>query len=358
MRDNPPKQRKVAVTKATLKMLTDFYLSDMRLKNRTPDSVRTNESTLRRLAASLAVGGEIAWGMVTPERVRGYIESLQARGSKYAGHPNRPEVREALSPYTIRKTVKILRGFGTWTEREGYGNPFADLAIPSVPKSVIETLTPEEVGKIAAKLNPNTAQGSRNYAMVLLMLDSGLRIGEVITARLADLDLKERRVKVLGKGRKEREVPFGQKTARALLRYIETARPAPVNPGDSFVFLAVDGCALTRNAMEGIIRRMRKSSGVDKLHGHLFRHTFAVNYLAAGGDVETLRRILGHESLEVTKRYLSGLTAAHVRAMYDEYSPVDRLDVGQASRRFGRGKPAGRPDKSDPPRAHASSGGA
>ena len=351
MKGNPQPQRKpVKVTKATLKMLIDFYLSDMRLKNRTADSVRTNESTLRRFAGHLAEGGECSFEMVTPARARSYIEVLQARGSKYKDHPNRPEMAEALSPYTIRKTVKILRGFGTWLEREGYPSPFGELAIPSVPRAMIETLTPEEIETLTSRLNPGTVQGARNYAMVLLMLDSGLRIGEVITARLSDLDLRERRVRVMGKGRKEREVPFGQKTARALLRYSETARPSPVNPGDTFLFLSVDGYPLTRNAMEGIIRRMRKSSGVDKLHGHLFRHTFAVNYLAAGGDVETLRRILGHESLEVTKRYLSGLSSAQVRAMYDNYSPVDRLEVGSGTRRFGRGRPAERADRSDPPR--------
>jgi site-specific recombinase XerD len=94
---------------------------------------------------------------------------------------------------------------------------------------------------------------------------------------------------------------------------------------------------MTRNAIGCVISRLRKTSGVAKLHAHLLRHTFAVNFLAAGSDLGTLRRILGHESLEVTKRYLSGLQAAQVRKLYDDFSPVDRLPSAGAQRPFNVG---------------------
>lgn len=93
---------------------------------------------------------------------------------------------------------------------------------------------------------------------------------------------------------------------------------------------------MTRNSLECLIRRLRITSGVDKLHAHLLRRTFSVNFLAAGADLETLRRILGHESLEVTKRYLRGLQDAQVRAKYRKFSPVDRMNFGERNRRFGR----------------------
>lgn len=93
---------------------------------------------------------------------------------------------------------------------------------------------------------------------------------------------------------------------------------------------------MTRNSIECVVRRLRDTSGVGKLHPHLVRHTFAVNFLAAGGDLETLRRILGHESFEVTRRYLSGLQSSQIKAMYDHFSPVDRLKVTGDERRFSR----------------------
>ncbi len=336
------------MTTTTLQMLIDYYLGDMRLKNRTHDSIKTNAATLGSFARQLSPQ-ELAFKQVTEERVTGYIAGLQARQSKWEHHPSRPAVDKPLSPYTIRKTVKILRGFGTWLEREGFPNPFDVLEIPSVPKSVVDTLRSEEVSQLLAAINPNTPHGARDHAMVLVMLDSGLRISEVAELRLPVLDLVTRQARVLGKGRKERYIPFGQTTARALMRYISAFRPKPAKPEVDQVFLTLDGHPMTRNSIECVIRRLRLSTGIDRLHAHLLRHTFAVNFLSAGGDVESLRRILGHESLEVTKRYLSGLQAEQVKALYEDYSPVDRLGLTDTTRRFGRrGVTAAKPSAGNP----------
>ena len=317
----------------TLGTMIDFYGADMRLKNRTTDSINSNLGHLRRLAEH-AGGRDLKLSRITPEIARDYVAWLQSRQARYEQHPNRPPEAQPLSPFTIRKAVKILRGFGTWLTRDGLSNPFADLDIPSVPKRIVETLRPDEVAKILAAIKPNTPNGARNLPMVLLFLDSGPRVSEVASLKLSDLDLDGREAKLMGKGRKERRIPFGQKTARALMRYVSAFRPQPADPKDDCVFLSVDGYPLTRNAIELIIRRLRVASGVRKLHPHLLRHTFAVNFLAAGGELETLRRILGHESREVTKRYLSGLNAAQVRKLYDEYSPIDRLTTANSQRRF------------------------
>lgn len=333
-------KREMAAT--TLGMLIDFYGADMRLKNRTRDSVNTNLSHLRRFAMH-AGGLDARLSNLTLEIARSYVEALQSRKTKWENHPTRPPEDKPLSPYTIRKTVKILRGFGAWMARDGMDNPFQDLDIPTVPKTLVDTLTAEEVQRVLDCINPNTLNGARNYAMLMFMLDSGPRISEVADLRLGDLSLQGREAKIMGKGRKERRVPFGQKTARALMRYITAFRPQPVNPQHDQVFLSMDGYPMTRNSAECIIRRLRGTSGVRKLHAHLLRHTFAVNFLSAGGDLETLRRILGHESLEVTKRYLSGLNAAQVRKLYDEFSPMDRMEVGGSERRFSRRGAAQRP---------------
>jgi len=139
----------------------------------------------------------------------------------------RPKAR--CPPYTIRKTVKSLRGFGTWLTREGLANPFALLDIPTVPKTLVEALSPAEVNTLLGALNPNTANGARNQALILLMLDSGPRVSEVSGLHLPEPNLPEREAKLMGKGRTERCIPFGQKTARALLRYITAFRPEPAN---------------------------------------------------------------------------------------------------------------------------------
>jgi site-specific recombinase XerD len=208
-------KREMALT--TLGMLIDFYGADMRLKNRTRDSINTNLSHLRRFAAH-AGGLDVKVSELTADTARAYVESLQSRQSKWENHPTRPPENKPLSPYTIRKTVKILRGFGAWMARDGTDNPFKELEIPTVPKTLVDTLTTDEVEKILACINPSTLNGARNYAMLLLMLDAGPRISEVTDLRMIDLNLQDREAKLMGKGRKERRMPFGQKTTRALMR--------------------------------------------------------------------------------------------------------------------------------------------
>ena len=336
MKAKPPKSEN-EMGKATLHMLIGFYIGDMQRRNCRPDSITTNRRVLERFARSLAPSGvELRLLDVTEEKVKDYVTNLQSRQRKWDNHPYHPPIAESLSPFTVRKDVKILRGFGTWLAREGFANPFEDLDIPKVPKYMVDVLTDEEISKIFDDLNPNTAIGSRLMAMLLLLLDSGLRISELVTARIPQLDLQRKQLRVIGKGDKERVVPFGARTAQAILRYINLYRANPLRPEYDTIFLSLDGMPLTRNSLESIMGRLRKASGITRLHGHLFRHTFAVKYLLNGGDLITLQAILGHESLEVTKRYLH-FTVAQKQARYEAFSPVDRLPL-EGFRRFGNRK--------------------
>lgn len=316
-----------AMSHATLGMLIDFYAGDMQRRGCTPDSILTNKRALQRFSRALAPEGqEVKLALVTPEKAKAYITAMQARECKWADHPRRPADASKLSPFTIRKEVKILRGFGTWLTQQGCANPFDALEIPKVPKYVLDILSDQEIEQLIQAINPNAAQGARLYAVVLLLLDSGLRISEVGDARLGDLDLERRQLKVMGKGQKERFVPFGQRCAQALMRYIHLHRAKPRQAESDNLFLSPDGMPMTRNSLESIIRRLRLSSGITRLHAHLFRHTFAVKFLTNGGDLRTLQLILGHESLVVTQRYLH-FTTQQVQTQYQSFSPIDKLPL-------------------------------
>jgi len=311
----------------TLQSLIEFYAGDMERRGCTPDSVVTNRNLLLRFQRWLAPSeASVKLMTITPERARNYITDLQAREVKWVDHPNHPAEHSKLSPFTVRKVVKVLRGFGTWLDRQGYANPFSELEIPKVPKYTLDVLTNAEIERLLAEVNPATSAGGRLFAIVLLMLDSGLRIGEVASARLPDLDLTRRQLKVMGKGRKERFVPFGQRCAQALTRYIHMHRAQPIRPDDNHLFLSPDGMAMTRNSLLQVIRRLRVACGITRLHAHLFRHTFAVNFLINGGDLRTLQLIMGHESLAVTQRYLH-FNSQQVQTQYQPFSPVDRLPL-------------------------------
>ncbi len=133
----------------------------------------------------------------------------------HAGESRLPLAPGKLSAFTVIREVKILRGFGTWLARSGFDNPFAGLPIPKTPKYVVDILTDGEIAKLVAGIHPQTDIGARQYTLVRLMLDSGLRVGAVATARLEHLDLERRVLKVKGKGNKERIVPFGQRACAA-----------------------------------------------------------------------------------------------------------------------------------------------
>jgi site-specific recombinase XerD len=325
---------------AKLNMLIDYYLGDMERRGCTQDSVTTNRKALRRFCRYVdPEAKQLLLTEVSEETAETYVTGLQHRTVRWKDHPRRNQEAGHLSPFTIRKEVRILKRFGTWLPQEGFENSFGSLVVPKEPKRLVKVLNDDEIDRILKSINPQTPIGSRLYGIVLFLLDSGPRVGEVANARLPDLNLETRQIRIVGKGDKERIVPFGTRTGKAFLNYIRLHRPTPLVPENEHLFLSMDGMPMTRHSLESMLSRLKRSSGVDRLHEHLFRHTFAVKYLMNGGDLVTLQRILGHESLQVTKRYLS-LSNAQVQLRYDSYSAVDRMPLS-GLRRFG--------DKRSPP---------
>jgi hypothetical protein len=156
-------RREMSVT--NLGTMIDFYDADMRLKNRTTDSINGNLGNLKHFAA-YAGGLDVKLNSITLDTARDNVAWLQSRQTRYEDHPRRPPEEHTLSPFTIRKAVKVLRGFGTWMAGDELPNPFVDLDIPSVHKTIVETLRPEEVQKILAGIDPNTPNGARNRPVI------------------------------------------------------------------------------------------------------------------------------------------------------------------------------------------------
>ena len=165
--------------------------------------------------------------------------------------------------------------------------------------------------------------------MLLLFLDTGLRLSELLTLPCNDLHIRDQWLKVMGKAQKERMVPFGSRAAKLLQRYIYCFRPEPVF--DDRLFLCVNGTPMTENTIRLVFARLAKRAGVPRLHIHLLRHTFATRYLLDRGDVFTLQRILGHSTLEMTRRYVD-MVAMEVVITEKRFSAMDRLLMaGKAS---------------------------
>ncbi len=258
--------------------------------------------------------------------LREYVLYLMKR-TRFENHPYTPAQPELLSTATIHGHVRTLRAFFNWLLREGLAenNVAKDLKPPKVTRKVVSTLSDEEIRAILNTFGTSPSD-ARNQTLFMLLIDTGLRIGELVNLKMADVHMDEGYLKVMGKGKKERIVPIGNNAQKALQRYLFRFRPEPVNPVINSVFLSASSKALTENSMKLMFARLAKRSGVYRLHAHLCRHTFATRFLINGGDVFSLQQILGHSTLEMVRHYVN-LASSHIAIQHQKYSPLDRLNL-------------------------------
>ena len=260
---------------------------------------------------------------------RAYVLYLRQR-PRFQGHPYTTK-QGIISTETVRGHVRGLRAFSSWLYEEGYTreNKLKNLKPPKAPLKYKEPLSPEEIDTAACCVKQNKFTGIRDHVIYMMALDNGLRASELADIELARLNLKEGHVRVMGKGSKERIVPIGEYVRNLILYYISQVRPQPADHGCDKLFLSPKGKPITTNTIKLMFSRLAKKSGINRLHAHLCRYTFAVNYLLNGGDIYALQEILGHTTLEMVRHYLH-FTSSQILAQHHKYSPIDKL--------YGKGK--------------------
>ena len=198
------------------------------------------------------------------------------------------------------------------------------MRIPKAPQVMIKTLGNSQIKALLSVVDRKRPKGFRDYCMVLVLFDTGVRLSELVNLQMKDLDLERGFFKVMGKGARERLVPFGAKVQTTLWKYIHRFRPEPFHPNAGNVFLRSDGRPLTGGQVYRVIRKYGRNAGIRgvRCSPHTFRHTFAKNFLINGGDLFSLQKILGHSSLAVVRMYVE-LTSEDVQIQHRRYSPVD-----------------------------------
>jgi len=240
-----------------------------------------------------------------------------------------------LSNKTILNQYIGLSGLWTWLVKEEIvkENVVRKLTPPKPQKKEVIPLTEAEVKAIMSALNRSRVyvrQGQsvdhslgsfeRNRAILLLMLDTGVRASELCDLKIEDLDNKNSRIFVRqGKGMKERMLPFSPRTGQMIWRYLATRQNTqPTDP----LFVGRLNRPLTRTKLAEMFAGIGRRAGVHNVHPHRFRHTFAIQYLRNGGNAYTLQHMLGHSTLETVKIYLK-LAQIDVDQMHRRASPVD-----------------------------------
>jgi len=266
-------------------------------------------------------------GSIDSKLLREYVLYLLKK-SRFSDHLHKPKKTEPLSTSTIHGHIRTLRAFFSWLVREGLieNNIAKDLKPPKLSKKVLSTLSDEEILAILRACRSTNPCEARNQTIFMLLLDTGMRIGELVNLKMEDIHMNEGYLMVLGKGRKERIVPIGSNAQKVLQRYLFRYRPKPAYLEIDTAFLSIHGYPLTENSIKLMFARLAKRVGVHRLHAHLCRHTFATRFLINGGDVFTLQQILGHSTLEMV-RHCVNLAANHVVIQHQKYSPLDHLSL-------------------------------
>src|SRR5438128_2571896 len=245
------------------------------------------------------------------------------------------------SERTIQTYARSARAFFHWLVRRGIleHNPFDRVVFPKVGRPLIQTITNEEFEKLLLACAPPNETGPfaeraavRNRAILWLLYDTGIRVSELINLRVDDLDRKHGVVTVLGKGAKERRVALGQNCLRNLAYYLDKHRPDEEelaewgSAGENHLFLSETRQPLTKNGMEMLFKRLKKRAGIvgKRISPHIFRHTFAMNYLIKSNDPFSLQELLGHEDLTTVLNYIH-MNDTVLQEQKRKYSPGDHL---------------------------------
>lgn len=272
----------------TVQQAFDLFMYEQRFRNNSSATIDYYNITLGFFMDY--VGADESLDVLDIRMYKDYVVFLQSSGR--------------LKSTSINTYVRAVKAFYNWLiDEEQIGDCSRKLKLIKQKREEIIPLSDEEIQKLFDCFDTSNLLELRNKCLALLMVDSGLRRAETVRLRCCDVDFQHNSLLVTGKGDKERLVPIGSLTGAALREYSDRVSERREKRTDYF-FLDQFGAPLDTNAVDLIFSKLKDVTGIQRLRCHLLRHTFATNYLLDGGDLETLRLILGHSSIAITQLYL------------------------------------------------------
>jgi integrase/recombinase XerD len=263
-------------------------------KSLADNTIEAYLSDLRKFSSFI----EIQYPGTTPEHVqeeilRKFVMQLSTTG---------------ISARSQARMISALRGFFRYLILENHllKDPSELLEIPKTGRKLPDTLELEEILRIFAAIDRSTPEGERNLAMLEVLYGCGLRVSELCSLKISDINFRESYVKVKGKGNKERLVPLGGSAAKQAILYKEQVRKhiQPAKGEEDILFLNKRGRRLSRVMVFYIIRDLAEKAGIrKKISPHTFRHSFATHLIEGGADLRAVQDMLGHESIITTEIY-------------------------------------------------------
>ena len=227
-----------------------------------------------------------------------------------------------LSKRSVARKLSALRAFFRFLQRDGYitVNPITGVSTPKLDKKLPVFLDEKDMVKLITSPDPGNFQGARDMAILEMLYSTGIRVSELVGIDTDKVDFISGVVKVLGKGRKERLAPVGEKAVSAVREYLEF-RDKKKNTDRKALFLSKSGKRLGGSEVRRIINRyISVLSAKERISPHTFRHSFATHLLERGADLRSVQELLGHKNLSTTQIY-THVTMERLKTVYDRAHP-------------------------------------
>ncbi len=240
------------------------------------------------------------------------------------------ELANGISKRSCARRISSLRHYFSFLKEKKYvdRNPFIFLKAPKRDIKYPSALFIEQINNLfLANSKRGDTLAQRDQAILELLYASGIRANELVNIQLGDIDFSSRAIRIVGKGNKERVVPFSKTCKQAMLKYLKELRPELLQNNESdevlIFFLSAKGHKLTTRGLEYILREVETKTGVYLgLHPHLFRHTFATHLLEEGADLRVIQELLGHENINTTQVY-THVTQEGLQNQHKAFHPRD-----------------------------------
>lgn len=319
-----------ALPSVTFEQATRLFCDVKRAQNLKPKTMKGYESNIRYFHEWLEENHqELGVRDIGASTIREYMLWCANEKIQYDDHPlkGNEENKQGLSPASVNVRLRALKVFfNTLFEEEVINkNPAANIKLMKTEEDTVQPLTEEEIRKLLDSLDTNYYHYFRDYILILLMLDTGMRLNEACSLEVKEVDLVARQIVLpasKNKNRKTRVLPLSTETNRLLLQLI-TENKGYFNT--EYVFVTNTGDKLDEKTVQWAFTKYAKKAGIERRFSpHVLRHNFAKMCALNGMDIFTLMRIMGHADISTTRKYVQ-VSDEDVREKHNMYSPLQKI---------------------------------
>jgi len=288
---------------------SDAFIYDRQAQNLADGTIRFYKTKMKLFIGFLDSIGISKITDITPQTIRSYLVFLEEKGHNPGG---------------VHAAYRTVKTFLIWweneTEPENWKNPIKRVRAPKVPVEILEPVKPDEALKLLSVCDTKSTLGLRDCAIILTLMDTGVRASELTSMTRKDLDLRKGKIIIRkGKGKKFRIVFISENTQKVIRRYLEERTDFK-----NFLWITNKGTQLTYSGLRQIIRRRSKDANINPPSLHSFRRYFALQMLRNGVDIFSLQKLMGHADIQILRRYLQQ-TEEDIRSAHQRGGPVNQL---------------------------------